>query len=41
MLQNEITEEPSREAVAQYTIASCHNEIVNISLVPKLEDMIS
>ena len=41
MLQNEITKEPSREAVAQYTIASGLNEIVNISLVPKLEDMIS
>ena len=41
MLQNEITKEPSREAVAQHTIASGHNEIVNISLVPKLEDMIS
>ena len=31
MLQNEITKEPSREAVAQYTIASGLNEIVNIS----------
>ena len=41
MLKNEIIKEPSREAVAQYTIASGHNEIVNISLVPKLEDMIS
>ncbi|MDC3076168.1 hypothetical protein OA328_02715 [Paracoccaceae bacterium] len=41
MLQNKITKEPSEEAVAQYTIASGLNEIVNISLVPKLEDMIS
>ena len=41
MLENEITKEPSREAVAQHTIASGPNEIVNISLVPKLEDMIS
>ena len=41
MLKNEITKAPSEESVAQHTITSGHNEIVNITLVPKLEDMIS